>query len=39
MKRIIETSQNLANLNINIGNPMTAISTKNSNLFSPVVGG
>ena len=39
MKRIIETSQNLANLNINIGNPISAITTKNSNLFSPVNGG
>lgn len=43
MKRIIETGQNMANLNLNLNmNGMTglpgAVSAKNSNLFSPVGG-
>ena len=39
MKRIIETGQNLVNLNLNVNNAnMTAVSTKNASLFSPIAG-
>jgi len=40
MKRIIETGQNLANMNLNLNlNCATAVSTKNSNFFSPMASG